>query len=142
MAYNAWSVIAGEVPTAAKWKILGSNDIQFNTDVTKLISDKIMRTANDGATITFDVSQSLLWTVTLGGAGRQLQVTGITAGKPFFIRLQQDGTGGRTVLWWTGIRFPGQSNPVLSVDPGRIDAFMFIPFADNTFDCYFAGFGI
>lgn len=28
--YAAWSVIAGEQPTAAKWNILGSNDAAFN----------------------------------------------------------------------------------------------------------------
>jgi hypothetical protein len=30
MAYSAWSVIAGEQPTAAKWNILGTNDASFN----------------------------------------------------------------------------------------------------------------
>jgi hypothetical protein len=30
MAYTAWSVIAGEQPTAAKWNILGTNDASFN----------------------------------------------------------------------------------------------------------------
>ncbi len=30
MAYQAWSVIAGEQPTAAKWNILGTNDASFN----------------------------------------------------------------------------------------------------------------
>lgn len=30
MAYSAWSVVAGEQPTAAKWNILGTNDASFN----------------------------------------------------------------------------------------------------------------
>lgn len=30
MAYAAWSVVAGEQPTAAKWNILGTNDAGFN----------------------------------------------------------------------------------------------------------------
>lgn len=30
MAYQAWSVVAGEQPSAAKWNILGSNDASFN----------------------------------------------------------------------------------------------------------------
>ena len=29
--YAAWSVIAGEQPTTAKWNILGTNDASFNT---------------------------------------------------------------------------------------------------------------
>lgn len=30
MSYSAWSVVAGETPTAAKWNLLGSNDASFN----------------------------------------------------------------------------------------------------------------
>lgn len=30
MAYTAWSVLAGEQPTAAKWNLLGTNDASFN----------------------------------------------------------------------------------------------------------------
>lgn len=30
MAYSAWSVIAGEQPTASKWNQLGTNDASFN----------------------------------------------------------------------------------------------------------------
>lgn len=30
MAYQSWSVVAGEIPTAAKWNILGTNDSSFN----------------------------------------------------------------------------------------------------------------
>lgn len=29
--YTAWSVTAGEVPTASKWSLLGQNDASFNT---------------------------------------------------------------------------------------------------------------
>lgn len=30
MAYTSWSVVYGEVPSAAKWNILGANDASFN----------------------------------------------------------------------------------------------------------------
>ena len=30
MAYQAWSVVFGEQPTAAKWNILGTNDESFH----------------------------------------------------------------------------------------------------------------
>lgn len=30
MAYSSWSVVAGEIPTASKWNILGTNDASFN----------------------------------------------------------------------------------------------------------------
>jgi hypothetical protein len=34
MAYSAWSVVAFEQPTAAKWNILGANDAVFNDAIT------------------------------------------------------------------------------------------------------------
>ena len=40
MAYQAWSVVYGEQPTAAKWNILGTNDASFN-DGTGIADDAI-----------------------------------------------------------------------------------------------------
>lgn len=37
MAYSAWSVTAGETPTATKWNLLGSNDADFNTRLSGLV---------------------------------------------------------------------------------------------------------
>jgi len=36
MAYQEWSVIAGETPTATKWNILGDNDDDFNSRLTTI----------------------------------------------------------------------------------------------------------
>jgi len=33
MSYQPWSVVAFEVPTSAKWNILGSNDASFNNGI-------------------------------------------------------------------------------------------------------------
>lgn len=35
MAYASWSVVFGEQPSAAKWNILGTNDAEFNSRLTK-----------------------------------------------------------------------------------------------------------
>lgn len=35
MAYASWSVVFGEQPSAAKWNILGTNDADFNTKLTR-----------------------------------------------------------------------------------------------------------
>jgi hypothetical protein len=40
MAYQSWSVVFGEQPSAAKWNILGSNDASFN-DGTGIASDVV-----------------------------------------------------------------------------------------------------
>ena len=41
MAYQSWSVVFGEQPSAAKWNILGTNDASFN-DGTGIASEAIL----------------------------------------------------------------------------------------------------
>lgn len=78
----------------------------------------------DGATITFDLSASDWHTVTLGG-NRTLALTGGTTGQQFTITLVQDGTGSRTVTWWSGIKWPAATIPTLTTTAGKADVFTF-----------------
>ena len=82
-------------------------------------------TANDGATVTFDLSTSVFQTVVLGG-NRTLAVTGDVVGRPFTIILKQDATGSRTVTWWSGIRWAGGSAPSLTAMAAKEDTLVFI----------------
>lgn len=47
------------------------------------------------------------------------------AGQSFVVMLIQDATGGRTVTWPAGTRWPGGTPPVLSALGGQIDIFTF-----------------
>ncbi len=114
---------------------------QVYTDVGNLFADKTLYSATDGATITFDLNNGSIQTVTLGG-NRTLALSNVTVGRPFMIRLAQDGTGSRTVTWWATIKWPGGTAPTLSATANVIDAFMFIPTATGVYDAYFAGFGL
>ena len=78
----------------------------------------------DGATITFDLSVSNKHTVTLGG-NRTLALANDFDGQTFTIELTQDGTGSRTVTWWSGIRWPGGSAPTLTTTINKTDIFAF-----------------
>lgn len=49
----------------------------------------------DAATVTFDISVSNMWTVTLGG-NRTLAITGDADGDQFTLIVKQDATGGWT----------------------------------------------
>lgn len=51
MAYAAWSVIAGEVPTTTKWNILGTNDAGFN-DGTAIGAGAIVAASLASASVT------------------------------------------------------------------------------------------
>lgn len=46
MAYQAWSVVFGEQPSAAKWNILGTNDASFNDGTgigTNVLNDSTLK---------------------------------------------------------------------------------------------------
>lgn len=94
-------------------------------------------TDSDGATITFDVSQSNYHKVTLGG-NRTLAVTGVSVGDSFVIKLKQDGTGNRTVTWWSNIDWFG-GTPVLTPTASKVDAFLFVKKADGRYDGFLLG---
>jgi hypothetical protein len=95
-------------------------------------------TATDGATVTFNLSNGPIHTVTLGG-NRTLALSNSAAGKVFVLRLVQDGTGSRTVTWFSTIKWTGGSAPTLTTTASKIDVFGFICSATNVYDGYIVG---
>lgn len=118
----------------------------FATDYNKLRTDvkngiKDITANTDGATITFNLTTSNVHTVTLEG-NRTLDISSPTVGQAFMVRLVQDGTGSRTVTWWSTIKWPGGAAPALSTAANAIDAFVFVCTSTGNYDGYFAGFGL
>lgn len=91
----------------------------------------------DAATITFDLSTSL-HTVTLGN-NRTLALSNETVGQTFVIRLVQDGTGSRTVTWFTTIKWAGGSAPTLTTTADKTDVFGFICTSAGNYDGFVIG---
>jgi hypothetical protein len=94
-------------------------------------------TDSDGATVTFDLSTSL-HQVTLGG-NRTLALSNETVGQTFVIRLIQDGTGSRTVTWFTTIKWAGGSAPTLTTTAAKTDVFGFICTSAGNYDGFVIG---
>lgn len=92
----------------------------------------------DGATITFDMALSNQHKVTLGG-NRILALSNVTTGQKFLIRLKQDGTGSRTVTWFSGISWEGGTTPTLTTTANKADWFGFICTGSNTYDGFILG---
>lgn len=72
----------------------------------------------DASTVTFNLSVSDWHRVTLGG-NRTLAVSNETVDQQFTIVLKQDGTGSRTVTWWSGILWDGGAPPTLTTTAGH-----------------------
>lgn len=95
----------------------------------------------DGATVTFDLSDKTKgsWRyVTLGG-NRTLALSNVSVGQRFVIELIQDGTGSRTVTWFSGISWPANVVPTLTTTASKRDVFCFICTASNTYLGFIAG---
>lgn len=67
MAYQSWSVVFGEQPSAAKWNILGTNDASFN-DGTGIASLATNVTAISNP-YKFSAYRGAVWTTSSGSYG-------------------------------------------------------------------------
>lgn len=126
----AASKLAGVATTATAQSITGKKT--FQATVATITSDA------DGATITFDLSASNIHTVTLAG-NRTLALSNAATGQVFVIRLVQDGTGSRTVTWFTTIKWVSGTAPTLSTGASKVDVFSFICTGANTYDGFIVG---
>lgn len=110
----------------------GTGKVNIDTSFTTIVA------ATDGATVTFDCSVSQLQTVTLGG-NRTLAVTNPNEGQKFMIKLIQDGTGSRTVTWFSTIKWQDGITPTLTQTLNKADWFGFICTGSGTYDGFVLG---
>jgi len=68
-----------------------------------------------------------------------LAVANATAGQFFYIRLLQDGSGSRTVTWFSTITWAGAAAPTLTTTANRADLFAFFAKTSTTFDGFIVG---
>lgn len=116
--FNDYDQLAAEIIKMQKHA--GKGPIKINTD---------------GATITFDMEEDKKHQVTLGG-NRTLAVSNVEVGEGFLVRLVQDGTGSRTVTWWSGIAWADSTEPILTTTAAKADVFVFLKTSDTTYDGY------
>jgi hypothetical protein len=98
-----------------------------------------LKADTDGATVTFDLNEPNMHTVTLGG-NRTFAISNETAGQRFIIRVLQDGTGSRLVsTWFSTIKWAGGSAPTLTTTANKADVFGFIVTGTDTYDGFIVG---
>jgi len=95
-------------------------------------------TAVDGATVTFDVSDGNFQTVTLGG-NRTLAISNAKVGQVFMLRLVQDGTGSRTVIWFPTIKWAGGAAPTLTTTASKADIVGFVVTSSGNYEGFIVG---
>ena len=121
----------------------GSGSLVFGTSPTLttplIASIKGSRVIDtDGATITFDKNACDYHRVVLGG-NRTLALSNMATGDKIVIDLIQDGTGSRTVTWFTTILWAWGSAPTLTTTANKIDTVGFICTSAGNYQGYVIG---
>lgn len=129
MTTNASDVTAGTNATATHYNNL-------RKDLLNGTSNPV--TDTDGATVTFNLDNGKVHQVTLAG-NRTLAISNEKVGQTFIIKLIQDGTGSRTVTWFTTINWAGDVAPVLTTTASKWDVFGFLCTATDTYDGFIIG---
>jgi len=98
-------------------------------------STNVIVTANSGTSYNVDLSLSSYFNITLTDnvtfTFSNPASSGIT--HAFTMKLKQDGTGGRTVIWPVSVKWPEDfSGPTITSTANRIDFYTFITYNGGT----------
>ena len=111
--------------TSAASKVLTANANNLTTISGAMLNTE--DTLTDAATITWNVVNSPVAFVTLGG-NRTMAApsgTGTAAGQFISLLVIQDGTGSRTITWNAVYEFPSDTAPTLTTTAAKGDLFSF-----------------
>lgn len=83
-------------------------------------------TLTGGGEVTVDTAKGRNFEHTLAATNRTINFTNPKAGRRVVLKLKQDATGSRTVIWDSNIRWSGGTAPTLTTTASRSDLFEFI----------------
>lgn len=128
---NASAVTAGTLAASAVTAGRMNYDAYNRTPVTS--------TPEAGATDTLDLSTGNEFRITMPAGNITIAISNETSGQKFIISILQDGTGSRTVTWFSTIRWAGGSAPTLTTTASKRDVFGFIVTGTDTYDGFVVG---
>lgn len=96
-------------------------------------------TPEAAATATLDVSLGNIHKITMPAGNITIAISNETVGQCFIIELTQDGTGSRTVTWFSTIKWAGGSAPTLTTTADKRDTFGFRVTGTDTYDGFIIG---
>ena len=96
-------------------------------------------TPDAAATATLNVSQASVHKITMPAGNITIAVSNETNGQCFMVEITQDGTGSRTVTFFSTIKWAGGSAPTLTTTASKRDVFGFRVTGTDTYDGYVVG---
>lgn len=94
------------------------------------------------ATATLDLSLGDQHDITMPAGNITIALSNDTNNQIFSVSILQDGTGSRTVTWFTTIKWAGGVAPTLTTTAGKRDRFVFIRTGAGTYDGMISGLNI
>ncbi len=120
--------LAAKEASAAEWRNNTADRI-LTTDQAWSAAGTVALT--DAATVAVDMNAGLNFTLTLGGNRTLGQPTNTKVGQTGFIRINQDGTGSRTLAYHADWKFAGGNDPVLTTTASATDILFYQVIAAN-----------
>jgi hypothetical protein len=99
-------------------------------------------TPGPATTQALDLSLANIFAVQMPAGNITLSISNPTVGQCFLVEIVQDGTGSRTVTWFTTIKWMGGSAPALTTTANKKDTFGFRVTGSGTYDGYIVGMNI
>ena len=96
-------------------------------------------TPSAAGTATLDLALGNEHRITMPAGNITIAISNETNGQKFIISILQDGTGSRTVTWFTTIKWAGGSAPTLTTTANKRDTFGFIVTGTDTYDGFVVG---
>jgi len=132
--------------TAPSGDIVGTSDTQTLTNKTltkPTIQGSVpnVRSYSPGAgtTCTLDLSDANVHVIQMPAGNITIALSNVSVGQIFSIEIIQDSTGGRTVTWFSTIKWAGGSAPTLTTTGSKKDCFVFRCTSSGNYDGYIAG---
>lgn len=128
----ATGATASEYRSAATDKILLADDVWSAAGTVAL---------TDGTTIALDLSSGINFTLTIGGNRTLSNPTNVKVGQTGWIRIQQDGTGSRTLAYGSNYKWNAATAGVLSTTASAVDLLVYTVTGSSEIMLSFGGKG-
>ena len=124
--------------TVSAASAVSSNTVTFTARTAGLTGDALASTEaaatlsfpyttfSGGGAYEFDTNEARNFAATLSAANRSINLTNAKSGRRIVLKLKQDATGSRTVIWDSAIRWSGGTAPTLTTTASRSDLIEFI----------------
>ena len=134
----------GTLATLAGTEALTNKTITATAKATFGAIVKVPQTYTPSAagTATLDCSLGDVHRITMPAGNITIALSSITDGQSIHIAITQDGTGSRTVTWFSTIRWAGGAAPTLTTGANKRDVIVIMCTGSGTFDGFIAGANI